>query len=95
MDDDLVPVRDNHGQTQWVTRPPERCANGHPWAPASGTYTEGWYACGCDAAEAADERPGHSTYRCKTCGAVTLVPACTDPTLKVGWAASHGAQTQP
>jgi hypothetical protein len=26
--------------------------------------------------------PGHSTYRRKTCGAVTLVPECTDPKLK-------------
>jgi hypothetical protein len=74
----------------WVTRPPERCANGHPWAPASGTYRESWFSCWCDGAQDDDDRPGHTEYVCKTCGAVTLVPTCTDPTAKTGWAASHG-----
>ncbi len=75
----------------WVTRPPERCANGHPWAPASLSYRESWFSCWCDGArDDDDDRPGHTQYVCKACGAVTLVPRCTDPTKKTGWAASHG-----
>jgi hypothetical protein len=58
-----------------VTQPPEHCPNGHPFRPGDiRTYSEGWYACGCEAAEAADERPGHSRYTCKRCGATTDVP---------------------
>ena len=90
-EDDMIPIVNKAGLTEWVTRPPDACPNGHPFRAGDvKTYSEGWYACGCEAAEAADERPGHSSYRCKACGAVTLVPACTDPTMKVGWAASHG-----
>jgi hypothetical protein len=64
----------------WVIRPPEQWANGHPWAPASGTYSESWFSCWCDGAQDDPDRPGYTQYKCKTCGAVTLVPACTDPT---------------
>jgi hypothetical protein len=90
---DMIPITDNEGLTTWVTRPPERCPNGHPFRPGDGarTYAEGWYACGCAGAEDDnDGRPGHNTYRCKRCDAVTLLPECTDPSLKVGWAAAHG-----
>lgn len=75
----------------WVTRPPAACPNGHPFRPGDiRTYAEERFSCWCDAAQAASERPGHHSYRCKTCTAITLVPECTDPTLKTGWAASHG-----
>jgi hypothetical protein len=88
-DDDLVPIQDEEGRTFWVTRPPERCPQGHPWSAGNGGYGEGYYQCGCDGASSDGERPGHSVYTCKTCGDVTLVPACTDPDAKVGWGASH------
>src|SRR5215471_12322821 len=39
---------------------------------------------------ACQPRPGNLEFRCKTCDAVTLVPACTDPTRKTSWAAHHG-----
>jgi hypothetical protein len=89
-DGDLIPITNQHGRTVWVTQPPERCTNGHPWAPPGRGYAEGWFSCWCDGAQAREARPGHSRYECKQCRAVTLVPPCTDPTLKVGWAAHHG-----
>jgi hypothetical protein len=36
----MVPVVNARGETQGVTRPLEPCANGHPWAPATGAYRE-------------------------------------------------------
>jgi hypothetical protein len=90
MDDpELVPIQDE-GPTFWVTRPPEHCRQGHPWSAGSGGYGEGYFQCSCDGAGSDGERAGHAEYVCKTCGEVTLVPACTDPDGKVGWAASHG-----
>jgi hypothetical protein len=92
MDDhDLVPVQDQQGRTVWVTRPPEHCANGHPFRPGDiTTYGEGGFACWCDGARSDDDgRAFHNTYTCQTCGAVTLVPPCTDPGAAVGWGASH------
>jgi hypothetical protein len=88
---DLIHITDNRGQTAWVHRPPGHCPNGHPFRPGDiQTYAESWFSCWCDNAQAAGERPGHNSYRCKTCDAVTLVPECSDPTMKTGWAASHG-----
>jgi len=84
---DMIQLEDG----SWVTRPPEHCANGHPFRPGDiRTYSEAWFGCWCDGAQSRDKRPGHTQYTCKRCDAVTLVPACTDPSLKVGWAASHG-----
>lgn len=76
----------------WVTRPPEHCANGHPFTPGDVTsYHERWAGCWCAAAVAADDdRPGHDTFECKTCGHVTVEPPCTDPGQRLGWGASHG-----
>jgi hypothetical protein len=89
--DDMIQITNKDGLTVWVTRPPAACPRGHPFRAGDiTTYSEAWCACGCAAAAAADERPGHSSYPCKTCGAVTLVPECTDPTPKIGWAPSHG-----
>ena len=88
--DDMIPIVDDDGLTVWVTRPPDACPRGHQLRAGDiTTYAEGLYACACPAAEAADERPAHSSYRCRTCAAVTLVPECTDPAMRVGWAASH------
>jgi hypothetical protein len=91
-DADLIQIMDKHGQTVWVHRPPPACSNGHVFRPGDGaaTYAEGWHSCWCDGAQRSDGRPGHTSFTCKRCGAVTLVPECTDPSLKVGWAASHG-----
>jgi hypothetical protein len=90
-DDDMIQITNKNGQTAWITRPPATCPRGHPFHPGDIlTYSEAWYACGCESAQNRDARPGHTRYTCKTCGAATDVPACTDPSLKVGWAASHG-----
>jgi hypothetical protein len=92
MDGELIPITKKPGEQAWIHRPPEQCANGHPRTPASGSYAEGWFACGCSGAHLAATMRGRGTthVQCTTCGAVTLVPACTNPTLKVGWVASHG-----
>jgi hypothetical protein len=88
---DLIPITGPDGVTGWVHEPPEQCPNGHPWAPGQRAYAQGWYGCYCDGAHSSGEpRPGHLEFTCKTCAAVVPVPACTDPTQKTGWAASHG-----
>jgi hypothetical protein len=90
-DDDMVQITNKDGLTVWVTRPPAACPHGHPFRVGDvTTYQEAWFACGCDGARRRDGRPGHTQYTCKRCRAATNVPECTDPTLKIGWAASHG-----
>jgi hypothetical protein len=86
---DLIPVTDEDGLTQWVNEPPRQCPNGHSWAHRRG-YAEGWFSCWCSGAQSDEPRPGHLEFRCKTCNETVLVPACTDPTKKTGWAAHHG-----
>jgi hypothetical protein len=88
---ELIPITDTDGLTVWVHEPPGQCPNGHPWAPGQRAYAQGWFGCWCDAAQArGPRRPGHLEFTCKECGGIVLVPACTDPTAKTGWAASHG-----
>ena len=86
---DLIPVPGPNGLTVWVTQPPDQCSNGHPWEPASGAYTQSWFGCWCDGAQARGPRPVHIEFTCKTCSGVVLVPECSDPTAKTDWAASH------
>jgi hypothetical protein len=43
-----------------------------------------------DGAQNGEPRSGHSEFRCKTCDGIVLLPACTEPTQKTGWAAHHG-----
>jgi hypothetical protein len=92
MGGDLIPIIDKRGQVVWVNRPPPACPNGHQLLPGddAATYAEGWFGCWCDGAQDSDGRPGHVTFTCKRCGAVTLVPECTDPAQKNGWAGNHG-----
>jgi hypothetical protein len=91
MDDpELIPITDEDGLTYWIRQPPLACPNGHPFRAGDiTTYSEAWYACNCDAAQNSGKRPGHTSYTCKRCGATTDVPACTDPSARVGWAAAH------
>jgi hypothetical protein len=64
--------------------------NGHPCRSGDiTTYGQGGFACCCDGARSDDGHAFHNTCTCKTCGAVTLVPPCTDPGAVVGWGASH------
>ena len=84
------PVTDEDPLTVWVHEPPEQCPNGHPWTAAIRAYRESWYGCWCSNAEVdGDPRPGHLEFTDKTCSAIVLVPTCSEPSLKVGWAASH------
>jgi hypothetical protein len=88
---DLIPITGADGLTAWVHEPPEQCPNRHPWKAASGAYRQSWFGCWCDGAQDTDDpRPGHLEFACKTCDETVLVPACTNPSLKIGWAASHG-----
>jgi hypothetical protein len=83
------PTKD--GQPVWVHRPPHACPNGHVFRAGDNatTYGQGWYGCWCDGAQCRDARPGHVTFTCKSCGTMTLMPECTNPSQKIGWAASH------
>lgn len=94
---ELVWITTKDGVLVWVKRPPPACPNGHSLRPDdhATTYGEGWFACWCDGAHSGgNDLPGHSTFACKRCGVVTLLPECTDPSMKVGWAASHGQGQQ-
>jgi hypothetical protein len=88
----MIPITSEDGLTAWATRPPPQCPRGHPFRPGDGarSYAESWFACWCERAQSDHGRPGHRSYTCKRCAEVTLVPPCTDPAQKVGWAASHG-----